>query len=381
MKSLVEFISESNIASIYDCIINEALLQTKDFDKHNYKYIKGLLSKLLNGDNVRLGPTGNDGVINIKQLSDDEKSKAKSMLDDLVNGEYDNISIERFNEIFSSVDLKLTRFFKGDYSGYSDGLESGNKGNAFEAYFIKNYAEKFEDDIKKIFPYETRKGISADGQANTKRPLTFSNNSITCGKIEGDDFNIGKTVTDVTVSTDKGDIYLSLKSGKSVTFVNAGIKTLFNKSFFDGEKAQGNAKTLLDMLCIDEDKFRSVFLNYKGQEGRKERVEKDEVDITNELKKNDIFKRFMKSVMGYGFIMVHQIKGDNVEYIDLLTSEALNKYIKDINKAVVLYPKDGKAKRVDVVIEYDEIKFKLNIRSKDGGVNPTHLMADYEFVH
>ena len=76
-----------------------------------------------------------------------------------------------------------------------------------------------------------------------------------------------------------------------------------------------------------------------------------------------------------------------IEYIGnhlnlaLNSSEALNKYIKDINKAVVLYPKDGKAKRVDVVIEYDEIKFKLNIRSKDGGVNPTHLMADYEFVH
>ena len=376
MKGLVEFILEK--------LVNEAALSTADFEKHNFKYIKGLMAKLMSGEDVRLGKTGNDGHINIKDLTNDEMQLAQAFNDELQTGNYGDITVGRFNQIFASHGLKLTSFFKGDYSGYEDGLESGNKGNAFESYFVKNYHEKFEDDIKKIVPYKTFISISQDGGLNTKRPLTFSDGAITCGKIENDNYNIGRAVTDVTVKTDRrendGNIYLSLKSGSSVTFVNAGVKKLFPDEFFENdEQLPENGKKMLDMLCIDEDKFRNVFKSYVEKEGKK-KAEKEVVDIKDELTKNPLFKKFMYSVMGYGFIMVHQIKGDDVEYIKLLTENDMKKYVKDINEAYIEYPKNGGAKRVDIIVKYDEIEFKINIRNKQGGLYPTHIMADYRFT-
>lgn len=374
MKGLVEFILEK--------LVNEAALSTADFEKHNFKYIKGLMAKLMSGKDVRLGPKGQDGTVNIKDLTRDEMQLAQAFNDELQAGEYGDITVGRFNQIFASKKLRLSSFFKGDYSGYEDGLESGNKGNAFESYFIKNYHEKFEDDIKKIHPYDTFVSIQADGGKNTLRPLTFNDKGITCGKIEGDNFNIGHDVTDVTVKTNDGEIYLSLKSGNSVTFVNAGVRKLFPDAFFnDGAELPENGKMMLDMLCIDAEKFRNVFVNYAGEEGKKVRkAQKDVVDITDALKANRLFKRFMQSVMGYGFIMVHQIKGDDVEYINLETKADLDKYIKDINEAYIEYPADGKAKRIDIIVKYDEIVFKINIRNKQGGTYPTHIMADYKFT-
>ena len=373
MKGLVEFLNES--------LLSEAALSTADFEKHNFKYIKGLMAKLMSGEDVRLGKTGNDGHINIKDLTNDEMQLAQVFNDELQTGNYGDITVARFNQIFSSHGLKLSSFFKGDYSGYEDGLESGNKGNAFESYFVKNYHEKFEDEIKKLYPYKTFISISQDGGLNTKRPLTFSDKAITCGHIENDNYNIGRAVTDVTIKTDEGEIYLSLKSGSSVTFVNAGVKKLFPDAFFKGEaELTDEGKKMLDMLCIDEDKFKGVFNNYVEKEGKK-KAKKEIVDIKDRLAKNDLFKKFMYSVMGYGYIMVHQIKGDDVEYINLLTENDMKKYIKDINEAYIEYPENGEAKRVDIVIKYDEIEFKINIRNKQGGVAPTHIMADYKFIH
>lgn len=381
MKSIKEYILESNILAIQEMCLNEAALSKADFEKHNYKYIKGLLAKLLSGEDIRLGSKGTDGTVNLNDLTDDEQTLAQEFNDELVNNNYNDISIERFNSIFNSQHLKLSSFFKGDYSGYVDGLESKNKGNAFESYFINNYHEKFESEIKKIFPYKEFKGISADGGNNTKRPLTFSNDSITCGHITDNNYNIGAAVTDVTVNTENGKIYLSLKSGSSVTFVNAGVKKLFPDSWFNSnDKLTENGEQLLNMLCVDENRFKTVFNNYSGADSKRQRSQKDKVDIKDDLLKNTLFKKFMYSVMGYGYIMVHQIKGDNVEYIDLTSETDLKKYINDIKEAYVLYPADGKAKRVDVIVKFDGIEFDINIRNKQSGLYPTHIMADYKFI-
>ena len=78
--------------------------------------------------------------------------------------------------------------------------------------------------------------------------------------------------------------------------------------------------------------------------------------------------------------MVHQISGDNVEFISFLTEDDLNKFVSNIESAKILYPIGGKDKRVDIVVRYPSIEIKFNIRSKDGGVLPTHLMADYKFI-
>ena len=370
MKTLYE--------SLYSYIF-EAKLSNKDFDKHGYAYVRGLINKLIDGQPIRIGGKGEDGSVGFDQLTKDEQELAKQFKQNLDSNNYKETTLNNFNDIFKSVKLGWTSFFKGDYSGYTKGLESKNKGNAFESEFIEGYqTEGFEEDIKKIVPYKELKSIHADGALNQKRPLNISGDSILLSPCTKGNFNIGKTVTDVTLDTDKGPIYLSLKYGSSVTFCNAGIKTLFDKKFFEGGTNK-KAELFCDLFCLDQDRFREVFTNYTGVEGKRTKSQKESVDITKELADNDKFMDFLKSVIGYGFILVHKNKG-HVEYHDLRTEKDLDSYIGRIKKAEILYPVDGKAKRIDIVVTIDKLEIKFNIRSKDGGLFPTHLMADYSFL-
>jgi hypothetical protein len=59
-----------------------------------------------------------------------------------------------------------------------------------------------------------------------------------------------------------------------------------------------------------------------------------------------------------------------------------DKYNKSASK-ITSQPKvyyggaDGEGKRVDIVFESAKYIFKVNIRPKDRGVYPTHIMCDY----
>ena len=362
----------------------ESLMSSKDYSKYDYKYAIAIIDKLLNGEEIRLGPQGDRGVVSGSSLS----QYAKDALNNIKNN-MSEYSIDEFNNAIKELGIKWTSIFKGDVTGYTKGLATKNKGNAFEEWFIAHYSDKnydIEKNVKSIAKYKKRTGEPrADGSLNQKRPLTFSGNKITCGP--AGDYKVGKTVSDVTIPVDKcpvtneKEVYLSLKYGNTVTFVNAGIKTLFSKEFFDGGKLKGDGKALLNMLCIDEKKFRDVFNTYvTPQGGKKQKASYTSVNITNTLKENPNFKEFMRSVMGYGYILVHQIRGTNIEYIDLLTEQSMNNFISDIEYASVEYPIGGSAKRVNVIVKYPSIEFSINIRSKDGGVLPTHIMADYKFV-
>ena len=364
-------------------IENESTLAAKDYSKHGFQYALAIIDKLLNGEDVRLGKTGEDGVISGGSLPKDVKKALTNL-----KGDIENSTVDNFNDAVRKLNTRWTAIFKGDLTGYTQGLATKNKGNAFEAWFIEKYDNAeydIEKSVKAIAKYKKRTGEPrADGGLNQKRPLTFSGNTITCGP--AGNYDVGKTVSDVTVPVDKcpptgkKEVYLSLKYGNTVTFVNAGVKKIFPKEFFDGEKLKGDGKTLLKMLCIDENMFRDVFSSYSDKQGKKTRASYERIDVTNKLKSNKTFKEFMQSVMGYGYILVHQINGANIEYIDLLTEAAMNNFISDIESATVEYPIGGSAKRVNVVVKYPSIEFSINIRSKDGGILPTHIMADYKFV-
>jgi hypothetical protein len=267
------------------------------------------------------------------------------------------------------------------------GSQSKNKGNAFEYYFIDNI-DKFEDNIKSIIPYDVLIDKTLDGSKNNKRPLTFkSNGEITCGQISNNDFNIGKTVTDVTLkvidNNKEKEIYLSLKYGNTVTFANEGIKTLFPNDYFNENseyKLSKNAKALLNLFLIDENKFKESFISYIKKDTRVAKGKYEIVDITDKLKHNDIFITFLKSVIGYGFIMVHQNIGDDIDYIDFSTNAQLEKYVTNIKSAEIKYPQNGETKRLIINVKLESIEFNFIFRSKDGSIYPTHLLADYKFI-
>lgn len=356
-------------------ILNDKLIILGKDDKSGFKYIK-----------FNLSTTDKDSLSNfLKKIS----SHKYDELDDLLNGKYiiyDNSDCSK-KSLNQNITPIWTKIFKGPYSGYMGGSQTKNKGNAFEYYFIDNI-NKFEDNIKSIIPYDVLIDKTLDDSQNNKRPLSFkSNGEITCGQISNNDFNIGKTVTDVTLkvidNNKEKEIYLSLKSGNTVTFANEGIKTLFPNNYFDENseyKLSKNAKALLNLFSIDENKFKKSFTSYVKKDTRVAKGNYEIVDITDNLKHNDIFTTFLKSVIGYGFIMVHQNTGDDIDYIDFSTNDKLEKYVNNIKSAEIKYPQNGETKRLIVNVKLELIEFNFIFRAKDGGIYPTHLLADYKFI-
>lgn len=362
------------------------LLESTFSNNRFYKYYSRVIDKLVNGEKVYLGKNKNEEAF--IQL---DKTSHANLIDNLKSVS----TVEEFNSAFKNSDdpqltkIRWTSLFKGDFSGHSGvGKNSTNKGNVFEYTF----AEKIETDPEiqktiakyfKVSPDVIKNcEVKLSGEQNNKRPLTFRGNTITCGDV-GNNFNIGKLVSDITLVNGKDEYYISCKYGNTVTFVNSGVKKLFPEKWFTGNTPlPKEGQALLDMLGIDADIFKKVFNEYSADKpDKKSKAAKDRVDITAELKKNKEFATFMKSVMGYGYLMAHADAKYNVHYIDLLEEAALNKFLSGLNSATILYPTAGSAKRIDVIVDYKHITFKINIRSKDGGIYPTHIMADYTFKH
>jgi hypothetical protein len=225
------------------------------------------------------------------------------------------------------------------------------------------------------------------GELNQKRPLQFMGNEVFIG---GRDFNIGATVTDVTVEgatkaggrTLKGKtIYLSLKFGPTVTFANPGISTLFPEREFKTGKFTGTkGKALLKMLGLDEAKFIKTFNAYANNTS----MNKFKEDVTQKMDQAS-FQNFLKSGIGYGYHMVHLL-GQNIKDNEM-TKDYLTKATK-VTRAIAYYGGVSgggtgpvTAKRIDIIITTPVYTFKINLRSKSAGkVYPTHLMIDYSYV-
>lgn len=369
-------------------LLNEAKFKSEEIEKHSY--LKDVIDKLIHSEEgVKTGEKG-EGVV---LYADDYNVDA---LEELANST-EPVTAEQFNacidpESPNAKAARWTNIFKGDFSGYVAGAEvSKNKGNAFETYFLKEIqqyivAGEATANVKRLMKLigPNIVDVKADGALNQKRPIQFNNGTITCGNTTKD-FNIGSTVTDITVLTNnkgkKKKEYLSLKYGSSVTFVNAGIsKFLTKEEIAKSHIVNEKGKLLLDLFEINDKEFCDAFNNYSRKPtDKKSKSSKKMVNITKKLNGDPKFETFIKSVIGYGYILVHQI-GKEVHFVDMRNENVLNNMI-DVKSAVILYPEDGGAKRVDVEIDMEGISLKINFRNKSGGIYPSHIMCDYKLNH
>lgn len=126
IKSLTTYLFE-NCTSIKHNFINEAVFQSIDFNKHNYRYIKSVIEDLLNNHEVKLGTSGQDGVITI----DDFKEEVlKTLLDKLNKNE--SITKDDFNTAYTK-DNKIKNIWGKIYKApYSDKVRKINGGLKFE---------------------------------------------------------------------------------------------------------------------------------------------------------------------------------------------------------------------------------------------------------
>ena len=378
-------------------VLNESSFGKADYDKHNGKYRKAVIDILRTpGAELKLSNYGEDFITITDEMA--------VYFDEELSNTY--VSYDRFNEILKKYNLKWSNIFKGAFSGYEKGLEGTNKGNAFEVTFAKNYEEIYQREIEKQLNAETgsfapkngMQSIHSCGSLNNRRPLMMTND----GQIVVGDSDIASTgdkVADVKVDTvgRRGTINLSLKSGTTVSFCNAGVSKLFPASSFakylederngileyHGGSANGmTGNDLLQFFGIDPIKFANVFVQYRNDKDSKKSksAKKDEEDVTQLIASNPNFYKFVCSVIGYDYILIHEL-GPDIHCYDLKSQEDLDNFIGRLEYAKVLYPINGEAKRIDIVVKYSNIIIKFNIRNKQSGIFPSHLMSDYTILH
>ena len=286
----------------------------------------------------------------------------------------------------NSIDtVKLTELDKTEEFG--GGKAKVNLGIQFEKDFYKSlncevqclcehtkYEDAAKDLVNKINDeYNIKGGLSrveAVGGKNQPRPLKAGNGGIVVGTGSKD---IGSTITDITtVFGGKQDIYLSLKFGDTLTFINSGVGKIFKeidyKNHFDGyNNSIGNA--IFNMFDIDKIEYANIFNKYgKGYKGKK---------VTAKNPDKNAIQDLLEYAIGYGYWMVHG-KGNKVSCYEM--NEAYMKKSAKITGGIELHygGARGSGKRLDIHCESSEYKFMFNLRNKQGGKYPSHIMCDYK---
>lgn len=265
-----------------------------------------------------------------------------------------------------------------------------NKGHDFEKFYIDNFEEKYRHDLEKLLGFENNELenclLQQLGGKNSSRPLITNGDKLLIGTK-----NVGKTVGDdvvdvlltKTIDDKLYSLNLSLKFGKTITFLNCGISQAFPEKCFDVYKNTGefipqknnkyNGNTILDFFGIDHNRFAEVFTNYKKT---KRKSTKDFEIVTNKIDKNN-FLEFIRTIVGYGYILIHEI-GNKIYYTDLRNeSDMLELVGNTINTVEVYYPNDGGSKTVTVIAELEKTIFTFQFRNKHGDIYPADLTVNF----
>ncbi len=304
-------------------------------------------------------------------------------------------SIKILRALSDDIDLRaIGREFPKYSIVFGDGSRGGrganNTGLLFEKEVLNDLELYIQEGVSAKFKYPDMMAqlhaaflgkaqkINAQlvGGENNKRPLTMSAK----GMFFGDgSVNIGRKVADIVVNCDGVPYYLSLKYGSTVTFFNAGIKKYFTATQFkNGKFTDSTARAMLEMLGLDEQRFIHTFMNYAAPDDAEERHDKDIIDVTSLYRnENSELIRMLASGIGTGYYLVHK-KGKKTK-VAYMGFQNLREALK-VRTAKIVYPATGAAKRIDIFILTNLFKFKINIRSKQGTLLPTHIMCDYTDV-
>jgi hypothetical protein len=273
------------------------------------------------------------------------------------------------------------------------GGATANKGVAFEEQVVNdlnNYKkevnefthQKLVEAIIKEFnlsPDNFR--VEAVGGKNQKRSLIFTDEGPRVSTPEGQ--SVAETLADLQIfkEGETKPYNLSLKYNETLTFFNAGTKsrnqdlTIFPEDeIIDGKITNPRGVALLEMLGIDNELFCRVFNEYKEDQSGTNFKEFHREETPDQNKLNQL----MLSGIGSGYYMVKGSDRGSFDFF-LIDDEYLKKAAEPTSKVFVEYGGSGGfAKRVNVKFTTGKYKISINIRNKQGGIAPTHIMADYK---
>jgi len=391
----------------------------KFFKKYSYKFPKGypdmkneqdvlLLESILEtlvGEAFSVFPTTEDEILNekIKEIFRIIKKYPKLSINDpiVLDPNSKNIvkisrSLQRdpkFIEYLNNkLDIKLDPISGAKWNGinisWGEGSRGGrgikSKGLGFEGELISDLellndegiSEENKDDFKYsdlIIEMSKELGLKQgnfkvipEGSKNQSRPLKFEDGGPVVAFSAG---SAAATLTDITIDKGGTKYYLSAKFGNTLTFFNSGVtKFLPANEIKSGKITNSDGIALLDTFGIDNETFCKVFNEYPDA---------DFSEINGASTKYSIskIKNLIKSGIGEGYYMVKA--GGKTSQFENIDSKYTNTS-SNISAPIIHYGGlGGNGKRVDITFESPTYKFKINIRNKQGGLYPSHIMCDY----
>ena len=249
--------------------------------------------------------------------------------------------------------------------------------------------KKFEKELGKAMGMvegdPKSKGVLEEGSANKSRPLAYSGGSLVVAAEGNVTEDMGSTLTDITFQYGKTltPVYLSLKFGPTLTFFNTGVggrngPLLFTEKEISELRVTTEAGLdFLKMFGMADDenaikKFCKSFVDYPRTTPIKDHI------FTPTTFQPSAIKKLLRSGIGYGYWMVHNTKDTTIDWYEI--NEQYMKDAATIDGGVTIYygRMNGMGKGVNMTCSSEHYNFTFNIRNKQGGTFPTHIMCDYK---
>lgn len=264
-----------------------------------------------------------------------------------------------------NIDVKPATENKGNAAEGGENFEQISDVNSELSNLIRNVA----GITGKISKWE----VSKTGGQNNRRSLYADKNSV----LINNGANTGATLADWIISTNKGDIYVSIKNGTTLTFINGGITT----SNIKGETLEDKIGTLISSLTMNQEGIegKQDFVNFRNNKIKKE------PSVVNIDKLANIRKFVNTAIFGnnegeYVYLNFPTSK-KNKPKVELINAKFAADVAKSISSAYYLPPSPSRRKLI-IEIENSMIRnMKIEIREKNGPGTAPQITLQYHSIN
>jgi hypothetical protein len=184
--------------------------------------------------------------------------------------------------------------------------------------FITKYKDIIEE-LSKYIPVDQVNSAEHEGSKNQKRNLGFENGKIVIGS------SSGKTLSDITLETTKGDVYLSLKMSATYYVISASIF-----QFMKDPKTRDKVYEFFGFDGVAMGGFGTDYFSSTTKSVRSSIVARNLTEL-------------LENIYGSGYIMIHQ-NGYNINVADF--RKGVNVKITSVDGYV--YPVVGARKYANI---------------------------------